>query len=85
MNELTEGIKDWLDSCGDVLSVLERNFIELWTNLGFSKSAGIKNSVQRSNTCSEATNVKLYAVLLHFEKCCNLRIKSAKPLTTACI
>ena len=39
------------------------------------KSPRIKFSVQRLNTFLEAHNLTFYAGLLHFEKCCNIRVK----------
>ena len=40
-----------------------------------SKSVGIKNNVQRFNIFSKANNTKIYALLLHFAKCRDSRVK----------
>ena len=39
------------------------------------KSAGRKNSVQKPRTFTEASKIKFYAVLSHFAKCRDLRVK----------
>ena len=38
-------------------------------------SSGRKDGVQKPNTFSEANKIKFYAVLSHFAKCRNLRVK----------
>ena len=50
-------------------------FLGLMTTLDFFLSAGRKNSVQKPDTFSEANKIKFYAVLSHFAKCCDLRVK----------
>ena len=39
------------------------------------KSSGRKDGVQKPNTFSEANKMKFYAVLSHFAKCRDLRVK----------
>ena len=56
-----------------VPKILE-HFFGLFTSRLFKK-AGRKNSVQKPTTFSEANKIKFYAVLSHFAKCHDLRIK----------
>ena len=50
-------------------------FFSTFDHFTLFKSAGRKNSVQNPNTFSEADNIKFHAVLSHFEKCRDLRVK----------
>ena len=50
-------------------------FLTTFDHLRLFKRAGGKNSVQKPNTFPEANNINFYAVLSHFEKCRDLRVK----------
>ena len=59
---------------GGVQNILEQLS---WTfdHFRLFKSAGRKDSVKKPNTFQEANKIKFYTVLLHFAKCCDLRVK----------
>ena len=53
-----------------------------WTSehIRLFKSTRRKNSVEKPKTFSEAKEMKIYAVLLHFSNCCDLCVKSVPQL-----